>query len=133
MYENNLIYKTTLNDKVYYFKDTILVEFNVNRNGISTSQLNGGVNTHYKYVFNHHLSQDEIDYLINHDICNYLINQCRCLKVNSDSTTGLITLADMKNVSIISEKYKDLEVTSITTAGVRTNASTAGDPSSYYE
>ena len=81
MYENNLIYKTTLNDKVYYLKDTILVEFNVNWNRISTSQLNGGVNNHYKHVFNHQLSQDEIDYLINQDICDYLTNQCRCLKV----------------------------------------------------
>ena len=133
MYKNKLIFKTTLNDKIYYLKDTILVEFNTKRNGISTSQLNGGVNNNYQYVFNHHLSQREIDYLEKHDIADYLIDLCVNLKIDSDLTTSLITLANMENVSIISEKFRDLEVTAITTAGVRTNASTAGDPSSYYE
>ena len=48
-------------------------------------------------------------------------------------STGLITFAEMKNVSIVSKKFKNLEVTAIVTAGVRTNASRAGDEASYWE
>ena len=39
----------------------------------------------------------------------------------------------MKNVGIVTENYKDIEVIAITTAGVRTNAVRAGDPGTFYE
>ena len=133
MYEHRLIFKTSLGDEVFYLKDTILVKFNTNRNGISTSQLNGGTNDFYKYVFNQHLSQDKIDFLENHDVCEYLINECENFKIDYKFSTALITLAKMKNVSIVVESYKSLEVTAITTAGVRSNAACAGDPAAYYE
>ncbi|WP_458454670.1 adenosylcobinamide amidohydrolase [Methanobrevibacter sp.] len=133
MYSNRLIFKTSLNDEIYYLNDTILINFGVSRNGLSTSSLNSGTNDNYKSVFNQHLSQEKIDYLVDHDICEYLINECQNLKIDSDSSTGLITLADMKNVSIVTKKFKSLEVTAIATAGVRTNASRAGDPASYWE
>ncbi|MBR7049892.1 MAG: adenosylcobinamide amidohydrolase, partial [Methanobrevibacter sp.] len=48
-------------------------------------------------------------------------------------STGLITLAEMRNVSIVTESFRNLEVTAIATAGVRTNASRAGDESSYWQ
>ena len=133
MYSNRLIYKTSNEDEIFYFNDTILINFGVERNGISTSQLNAGTNELYKSVFNQHLSQEKIDYLENHDICEYLINECNLLKIDSDYSTGLITFAEMKNVSIVSKKFKNLEVTAIVTAGVRTNASRAGDEASYWE
>ena len=133
MYINRLIFKTSLDDEIYYLKDTILVKFNVNRNGISTSKLNGGFSSNFKSVFNHHLSQENIDYLENHNLEKYLIQKCSSLNIDSTYSTGIVTLARMKNVSISTESYKDLEVTAITTAGVRTNAVSAGDPASYYE
>ena len=130
---NNLIYKTSCDDEVYYLNDSILINFNVKRNGISTSQLNGGSNDLYKSVFNQHLSQDKIDYLESHDICEFLINECKLLDVDFKYSTALITLARMKNLSIVKKSFKGIEVTALTTAGVRTNASKAGDPSSYWE
>ena len=133
MYSNRIIYKTIDNDKIYYLKDTILIDFFPNRNGISTSQLNGGEKELYKSVFNQHLSQDKIDYLENHDICDYLVGECNSLKIDSNYSTALITLAQMKNVSIVCKKFKSMSVTAIVTAGVRTNAATAGDPASYWE
>lgn len=133
MYSNRLIYKTSLNDKIFYLGNTILINFAVNRNGISTSELNSGTNELYKSVFNQHLSQEKIDYLENHDVCEYLINECNILKIDSDYSTGLITLAEMKNVSIVNKSFKNIDVTAIVTAGVRTNASRAGDPASYWE
>ena len=104
MYTNKLIFKTSSDDEVYYLNDTVLINFGPKRNGLSTSQLNGGTNDEYRYAFNQHLSQDKIDYLENHDICEYLINQCDDLKIDSKYSTGLITLANMENISIVTKK-----------------------------
>lgn len=133
MYSNRLIFKTSLGDEVYYLKDTIFVKFNVNRNGISTSKLNGGFSNNFKSVFNHHLSQENIDFLENHDLCEYLIDHCKSFNIDFATTSGLTTLAEMNHTSIVTKSYKNLEVTVITTAGVRTNAVRAGDPASFYE
>ena len=133
MDSNRLIFKTSLDDEVYYLKDTIFVKFNVKRNGISTSKLNGGFSSSFTGVFNHHLSQEDIDYLEDHDLQDYLIQHCCSLNVDSSCSTGLTTLAKMENVSIVTKSYKNLEVTAITTAGVRTNAVKAGDPAAFYE
>lgn len=130
---HRLIFQSSVNDEVFYLKDTIFVKFNVRRNGISTSKLNGGFSNNFKSVFNHHLSQENIDYLENHDVSNYLMQLCWALNIDSNYSTGLITLAEMKNVSIAYKTFKNIEVVAITTAGVRTNASRAGDPASYYE
>lgn len=133
MYTNRLIFKTSNDDEIFYLKDTILINFTVNRNGVSTSQLNGGTNYLYKSVFNQHLSQEKIDYLADHDVCEYLINECNNLNIDSEFATGLVTLAEMKNVSIVTKAFKGTEVTAVVTAGVRTNATRAGDPASYWE
>ena len=72
-------------------------------------------------------------YLVDHDVCDYLINECSLMEIDSNYSTGLITLAEMNNLSIVNESFKNLDVTAISTAGVRTNASRAGDPASYWE
>ena len=131
--KDRLFFVSSVNDELYYLKDTIFVKFNVKRNGISTSKLNGGYSRNFKSVFNHHLSQENIDYLENHDVEDYLIQHCWSLNIDSNYTTGLVTLARMKNVSVVYKTFKNIEVVAITTAGVRTNASRAGDPASYYE
>ena len=133
MYSDRLIFKTSCEDEIFYLKDTILINFKHNRNGVSTSELNGGTCDLYKSVFNQHLSQDKIDYLVNHDVCEYLINECRLMEIDSNYSTGLITLAEMENLSIVTKSFKNLDVTAISTAGVRTNASKAGDPASYWQ
>lgn len=133
MNSDRLFFKTSVNDELYYLKDTIFVKFNVRRNGISTSKLNGGFSASFQSVFNHHLSQENIDYLEDHDVCDYLIQHCWGLNMDSNHSTGLITLAEMKNVGIVTENYRNVEVVAITTAGVRTNAVRAGDPGAFYE
>ena len=131
--KDRLFFLSSLNDEVYYLKDTIFVKFNVRRNGISTSKLNGGFSNNFRSVFNHHLSQENIDYLENRDVGDYLIQHCGSLNIDSTYSTGLTTLARMKNVSIVTKSFKSLEVVALTTAGVRTNAVRAGDPAAYYE
>lgn len=131
--KDRLFFISSVNDELYYLKDTIFVKFNVKRNGISTSKLNGGFSSNFKSVFNHHLSQENINYLENHDVGDYLIQQCWGLNIDSNHTTGLITLAEMNNVSVVVKKHKNIEVMAITTAGVRTNAVRAGDPAAFFE
>ena len=131
--KHRLIFQSSVNDEVFYLKDIVFVKFNVRRNGISTSKLNGGYSNNFESVFNHHLSQQNIDYLEGHDVEDYLIQQCWTLNIDSSRTTALITLAKMNSTSIVYKTFKNTEVIAITTAGVRTNASRAGDPSSYYE
>lgn len=133
MYSNRLIFKTSQDDEVYYLNDTILVNFKHDRNGVSSSPLNGGTCELYKSVFNQHLSQEKIDYLETHDVCDYLINECRSMEIDPNLSTGLITLAEMNNSSIITKSFRNLDVTAISTAGVRTNASRAGDDASYWQ
>lgn len=131
--KDRLFFTTSVRDEAYYLKDTIFVKFNVGRNGISTSKLNGGFSSSFRGVFNHHLSQENINYLETHDIGDYLIGKCRELNIDYRFTTGLITLAEMKNVGIAVKAYRNLEVVALTTAGVRTNAVRAGDPASFHE
>ena len=133
MSNNRLIFKTSTSDEVYYFKDSIFIKFNNKRNIISSSVLNGGIRDDLEFAFNHHLSQNTIDYLENHDLKEYLVNLCNDYNFDSSKSTGLVTLALMKNLSIVTKRYKKLEVTAITTAGVRVNAVCAGDDASYYE
>ena len=133
MYNDRLIFKTSTLDEVYYFKDSIFIKFNNRRNSISNSVLNGGIKNNLEFVFNHHLSQENIDYLENHDLCDYLIMLCDDLNFNPKISSGLVTLAKMRNVSIVTKKYKKLEVVAITTAGVRVNAVCAGDDAGFYE
>ena len=131
--KDRLFFVSSVNDELYYLKDTIFVKFNVKRNGFSTSKLNGGFSNNLECIFNHHLSQKNIDYLENHDLEDYLIQQCWSLNIDSNYASGLVTLAEMKNVGIANKTFRNLEVIAITTAGVRTNASRAGDPASFYE
>ena len=133
MYTNRLIFKTSTFDEVYYLKDSIFIRFNNKYNVLSNSRLNGGLKKDLEFVFNHHLSQENLDYLENHDLYDYLVDLCNIYNFNPLKSAGLVTLALMKNLSIVTKKFNNLEVTAITTAGVRVNAICAGDSASFYE
>lgn len=133
MQTKRLIFKNSTGDRAYIYENSIVVEFGVCRNGISTSELNGGYKKNFKTAFNHYLSQENIDFLENHSIKDYLIRQSGILGVDPKFTTGLLTSAQMENACIVTKQYRNLEVSAITTAGVRVNASRAGDSASYYE
>lgn len=133
MQTKRLIFKNSTGDRAYIYENSIVVEFGVCRNGISTSELNGGYKKNFKIAFNHYLSQENIDFLENHSIKDYLIRQSGILGIDSKFTTGLLTSAQMENACVVTKQYRNLEVSAITTAGVKVNASRAGDSASYYE
>lgn len=133
MQTKRLIFKNSTGDRAYIYENSIVVEFGVCRNGISTSELNGGYKKDFKSSFNHYLSQENIDFLENHSVNDYLVRQSGILGIDSKFTTGLLTSAQMENACVVTKQYRNLEVSVITTAGVRVNASRAGDSASYYE
>lgn len=133
MQTKRLIFKNSTGDRAYIYENSIVIEFGVCRNGISTSELNGGYKKDFKSSFNHYLSQENIDFLENHSVNDYLVRQSGILGIDSKFTTGLLTSAQMENACVVTKQYKNLEVSVITTAGVRVNASRAGDSASYYE
>lgn len=132
-----LLLKTRDGDEVLKNSDTILVKFGPKRNGIVSSWLNGGYTEDLSAVFNHQLSQQNIDKYGDGGILDFLKDLSNDfytnLNLRSDKLSGLITSADMEQYSIACEKYRDIEVMAISTAGVRVNAVSAGDEASYYE
>ena len=135
--EFELIRKTSDGDEILKNSDTVLVKFGPKRNGIVSSWLNGGYNEDLSAVFNHQLSQENIDKYGDGGILDFLNDLStdfyNDLNLRSDKLSGLITSADMNSYSIACEKFRDIEVIAITTAGARVNAVSAGDIASYYE
>ena len=135
--EFELIMKTSDGDEILKNSDTVLVRFGPKRNGIVSSWLNGGYNEDLSAVFNHQLSQENIDKYGDGGILDFLNDLStdfyNDLDLRSDKLSGLITSADMNSYSIACERYRDIEIIAITTAGARVNAVSAGDLASYYE
>lgn len=127
----------TNGDQILKNNDTILIIFGSKRNGIVSSWLNGGYSEDLIGVFNHQLTQENIDELGDGGILDYLIDlsddYSKSLDLEENRLSGLVTSADMDKYAIASERYEGIEVTAITTAGVRVNAASAGDLSSFYE
>ena len=135
--EFELLLKTSDGDEVLKNSDTVLVKFGPKRNGIVTSWLNGGYSEDLSAVFNHQLSQENIEKYSDGGILDFLndlaLDFYKNLDLRNDRLSGLITSANMEHYSICCESYRDIEVTAITTAGARVNAVSAGDVASYYE
>lgn len=130
----NLIQEFNNGDKLYLSSNTIFIKFSNKRNGIVTSQLNGGFKKDFTGVFNHQLSQEAID---ENSIELYLEGLSKGLakkfNVKANEISGLITSAKMGNAGMAIEKFRKLEVAAISTAGTNVNAASAGDPAGYYE
>lgn len=132
-----LISKTINQDEIYLNNDSIVVKFSSKKNGIVTSWLNGGYKEDLTAVFNHQLSQKNIDKYYNGGILRFLeklsTDFSRQLNLKNDKLSGMVTSADIKKYSIAIERYDKIEVLAITTAGARVNTVSAGDKGSYYE
>ena len=132
-----LISQTINQDEIYLNNDSIVVKFSSKKNGIVTSWLNGGYKEDLTAVFNHQLSQKNIDKYYNGGILRFLeklsADFTRQLNLKNDKLSGMVTSADIKKYSIAIERYDKIEVLAITTAGARVNTVSAGDKGSYYE
>nr|WP_319539837.1 adenosylcobinamide amidohydrolase [uncultured Methanospirillum sp.] len=131
-----LIHKTSCGEEIYRNEDTIVVRLPKNRNAITTSYVNGGYKENLQAVFNHepkptkgHCAHD----LEGGSVEAYIRIHAGRLGLDPDRVAAMMTAAKMRNASINTRSFRNLEVTAIVTAGIEVNGGRAGDPASWHE
>jgi len=122
-------------EEVHRYKKSIVVFFNGKRKTLATSPHNGGYRESLTAVFNNDATRGAgmATQLMAPTYAEHMVLLSEKLGLDPDTTAGISTAANMENVSIKSESYKDITVTAIVTGGVETNGGRAGDPASHDE
>jgi adenosylcobinamide hydrolase len=131
-----MIHKTSSGEEIYRNNDSIIVILPKNRNLITTSYVNGGYQENLQAVFNHqpdpakgHSSKD----LEGGSIEAYIRIHAKRLGLDPDRVAAMITAAKMKNASLVTRCFRDLEITAVITGGIEVNGGRAGDPANWHE
>jgi len=131
-----MIYKTNSGEEVFRNDNSIVVKFPGKRNAVTTSYVNGGYREDLTAIFNHepkptkgHCSHN----LEGGSVEAYIVIHSQRLGLNPETTAAMMTAAKMKNAAISTRSFRNLEVTSIVTAGIEVNGGRAGDPASWHE
>ncbi|MCD6561061.1 MAG: adenosylcobinamide amidohydrolase [Deltaproteobacteria bacterium] len=123
--------------EVHRSEKIIVVKFLTPHRVISTCRAGGGLRDDLDLIFNHQSCEPtghtrKVHVQAVHDPAAYL--QTICLQNGlSENCASLGTAANMNCATIKAETFRDLEVVTICTGGVETNAGRAGDPASLYE
>jgi len=130
-----LLFETTGKEKVYRFSDSILVSLPQGHKTLTTSWLNGGYREDVRAVFNHMIPKGKHapKELEGGSVPAYLRIIAERLGVDPDTSSGLLTAANMDNVAIVTKSFRGVEVTAVMTAGIEVNGGRVGDPASYYQ
>ncbi len=130
-----LLFETTGKEKIYRHPDSILVTLPEGRRTLTTSWLNGGYREGIRTIFNYHVPKNKhaAKDLDGGSIPAYLEIIAKRLGADPKASTGLLTAANMDNVSIVTKSFRGVEVTAIMTAGIEVNGGRVGDPASYYQ
>jgi len=133
--EEKLLFETTGKEKVYRHRDSILVSLPEGRKTLTTSWLNGGYREDVRTIFNHTVPKGKHapKELEGGSIPAYLRIIAEKLGTDPDTSSGLLTAANMDNVAIVTNSFRGVEVTAVMTAGIEVNGGRAGDPASYYQ
>ncbi|MDI3485753.1 MAG: adenosylcobinamide hydrolase [Methanolobus sp.] len=133
--KSTLLFETTSKEKVYRFSDSILVSLPQGRKTLTTSWLNGGYREDVRAVFNHMIPKGKHapKELEGGSVPAYLRIIAERIGTDPDTSSGLLTAANMDNVAIVTKSFRGVEVTAIMTAGIEVNGGRAGDPASYYQ
>lgn len=131
-----MIHKTCSGEEIYRCDDSIVVMLPENRNSIATSYVNGGYQENLQAVINHqpdpsrgHCSHD----LEGGSVEAYTRILAGRLGLDPERVAALLTAAKMKNASLVTRSFRDLEVTAVVTAGIEVNGGRAGDPATWHE
>ncbi|MBC2607729.1 adenosylcobinamide amidohydrolase [Pelagicoccus albus] len=106
---------------------------------LSTCRLNGGMREDLEYVYNHQSCEPRAH--IGTDLCHVAVKEPERYQrriagkagLDFEKCASLGTAANVNNAAVSVEKFEDLEVVAIVTAGVGGNGGRAGDPASYYQ
>ena len=122
-------------DEVHRFDRSLLVSFGGKRKVLSTAPYQGGYRTDLDAVLNHDGNYGR-GCLVEMKADTYRDHMRLTMKeigLPEGKTAGLETAAQMENASIVTESYRDLAVTAITTAGIEASGGRVGDPAVWYE
>jgi len=95
---------------------------------LSSAVLNGGLRE-AKFIVSVHVPEEtglDIDDNVHREAGDFLGEETAKLGIPQDQLVGIMTAAKMKNVDIVTNKFEDITLTAIATAGVHF-AATAGD------
>jgi adenosylcobinamide amidohydrolase len=135
MEEEMLLYTLCTGEEVHRYKKSIVINFTGRRRVLSTAAHNGGLREDLKAVFNHDATVGAgMAITLNAPTyAEHMVILSRELGLSPEESAGLTTAAQMENVSIKTETWKDITVTAIVTGGVEVNGGRAGDPASWDE
>ncbi|MDY2744650.1 MAG: adenosylcobinamide amidohydrolase [Methanosphaera sp.] len=111
----------------------IIIESKVDNNLIISSWLNAGYQENMTHIVNQSIEGNDYNDIEHKGYIEFQKNYMKHLGLNPETSTGLITSACMDNYAISTKTYKELQVTTIVTAGADKNGVKAGDPASFYE
>ncbi len=122
-------------EKVYSQGCSIVVKLPAGRNTLTTSWFNGGYREDLECIINNQIPRGvkKGEELEGGDVSAYLSLLASKLGFHPLKSSGMLTAANMKNVAIVSQGFRGLEVTAIVTGGVEINGGRVGDPASYYQ
>ena len=115
----------------------IYVKFLSPHRVISTDRIAGGLSDELEYLYNHQSCEPSGHYH-GHELAignpaEYKRLICEQHGLPAEKCASLGTAANMNNVAISHDKFRELEVVAVCTGGVETNAGRVGDTASYYE
>jgi adenosylcobinamide amidohydrolase len=105
---------------------------------LSTCRVNGGLRDDLSYLFNHQACEPNRHFrqtldLAIHQPADYHAMVCNSMHLPPETSAGLSTATNMNHAILNSATFRDLEIFTVGTGGVETNALRVGDPGSYYE
>jgi adenosylcobinamide amidohydrolase len=105
---------------------------------ISTSRANGGIADDLALMYNHQCCepaghQNESLLKAHREPATYNAFLIAGHGLEGKAAAGLGTAANMNNMCVAEDGFRDLRVVAVATGGVETNAARAGDPASHYE
>ncbi|MCL1912422.1 MAG: adenosylcobinamide amidohydrolase [Eubacteriaceae bacterium] len=133
--EKMLIGTLVTGEEIHRYQKSIVVNFAGKRKTISTSRVNGGIRGDLSAVYNNDGTSGAgmASQLKAPTYEEHIVVLCRELGLDPEKTAGIGTAAQMENVSIKTNSYKDITVTAVVTGGVETNGGRVGDPTTYDE
>jgi adenosylcobinamide amidohydrolase len=127
--------KLSAGDEVRRYKKSIVIPFNGKRKVLSTAPHNGGYREDLTAVFNSDCTIDakKTIALLAPGYQEHMALLSVELGLDPKTSAGLITSAQMENVSIKTETFNETTVSAIVTAGIDKNGGRAGDPAPWDE
>lgn len=105
---------------------------------LATSQVNGGEQTHLRYLLNHQSCEGKGHMGRHHDLAlvsreDYHRAVCAEAGIPAEASALMGTAANMQNAAVAVRGFEEVEVTAAVTAGVQGNAGRAGDEAKWHE